>query len=134
MRLSLSVLLVSLALPVLASAQAKAPVAQSDIDAFADILKKFDHAIATGSALGVAEAATASGTLNQKHCRILNWDRLCRLAENVGALGVSCSHSGTAAAFLWDPSDENLAARVAEATAELQQLNTTHIHEFRPNY
>lgn len=117
----------------LAAAQAKAPVAQADLDAFAEILENLDLAITTGSALGVARAATASGSLNQKHCPIRDWDRLCKLAESVGALGVSCSHSGTAAAFLWNPSDDNLAAQVAEARAALRQLGATHIHEFRPN-
>jgi len=117
----------------LASAQAKLAVPQADVDRFAKILQTLDMAIATGAALGVGEAATASGTLNQKHCPIAHWDDLCKLAEKVGAVGTSCSHSGTAAALLWDPATDNLAARVAEATAEVQQLGATYIHEFRPS-
>jgi uncharacterized protein involved in propanediol utilization len=115
----------------LASAQATRFVPQAEVDAFAEILKKLEIAIATGSARGVGEAATASGMLNQKHCRIARWDQLSKLAENVGAVGLSCSHSGTAAALLWNPAKDDLAARVAEATAQAQQLGVTHIHEFR---
>lgn len=116
----------------LARKQALTRPPQSEIDAFAAILQQLDTAIRTGSARGVAEAAMASGTLNQRHCEIMHWDRLIRLAGQVGALGVSCSHSGTAAALLFDPNTEDLGARVLEATAVLSEMGAAHVHEFRP--
>jgi len=115
----------------LARKQAQVKPLQADVDSFAAILQQLDYAIRTGSARGVAEAATASGTLNQRHCRILHWDRLLALAGKVGALGVSCSHSGTAAALLFEP-DAELSTRILEASAVLREMGAAYIHEFRP--
>lgn len=117
----------------LAAKQKKKKPTDKELDAFAAVLKKFDAAMETGSARGIAEAAEESGTLNQSECAIRNWDRLRRLSKKVGALGISCSHSGTAAAFLWDAHEEDLQERVVEATAALTKLDVTYIHEFRPS-
>jgi len=117
----------------LAQAQAKADEREiaRDIDAFAPVLAAFESSLAAGSARGVAEAAMYSGSLNQRRCPIKHWDRLTRLTPHLGALGLSCSHSGTAAAFLFDPSDDDLDERIACATSELRALGAAHIHEFR---
>jgi uncharacterized protein involved in propanediol utilization len=115
----------------LADQQARKPPAAAEIDAFAEVLHAFDQALAARSASGVARAAMASGSLNQSRCRIEHWDALTALSERVGALGVSCAHSGTAAAFLFDPAAADLEARLERATRELQTLRAAHIHRFR---
>ena len=115
----------------LAKEQAKHPATAREIDAFAVVLRDFEYALITHSMSGIARAAMASGTLNQSRCRIADWDALMKLAEAVGALGVSCAHSGTAAAFLFDPAAHDLDARLDRATRELQRLRAAHIHRFR---
>lgn len=115
----------------LADQQAQKPPHARELDAFAAVLRDFEHALAARDAQGVAKAAMESGSLNQSRCAILHWDALVTLSEIVGALGVSCAHSGTAAAFLFDPEAADLEARLDRATAELQRLSAAHIHRFR---
>jgi uncharacterized protein involved in propanediol utilization len=115
----------------LADEQARHPATAHEIDAFAAVLRAFEQALAAQSGAGVARAAMASGSLNQSRCPIDGWDELIGLYDAVGALGVSCAHSGTAAAFLFDPTSHDLEERLDRATAELQRLQAAHIHRFR---
>jgi uncharacterized protein involved in propanediol utilization len=117
----------------LAQAQARTSEAHMvrEIDAFAPVLAAFERALAAGSAKGVAEAAMSSGSLNQSRCPIMHWDHLTKLVPRIGALGLCCSHSGTAAAFIFDPTTDDLHERIAFATSELRDLGAAHIHEFR---
>jgi len=115
----------------LAKEQAQTPPTPSEIDAFAAVLRDFEQALAARSVRGLAMAAMASGSLNQGRCPIEHWDALIKLSDHVGALGVSCAHSGTAAAFLFDPAADDLDARLDRATRELQTLRAAHIHRFR---
>ncbi len=118
----------------LAANQQQHPPTPGEVDAFAAILRDFEDALGTGSAYGIARAATASGSLNQHRCRIDGWDILIRLAEDVGAAGVSCAHSGTAAALLFDPAIDNLSARCQEATRQLEDRRVAHVHAFRTGH
>jgi uncharacterized protein involved in propanediol utilization len=115
----------------LAAKQARTPPTSREIDAFAAVLHDFEQALAARSVHGVARAAQASGSLNQSRCAVDDWDALTKLSESVGALGVSCAHSGTAAAFLFDPAADDLEARLDRATREVQRLRAAHIHRFR---
>jgi uncharacterized protein involved in propanediol utilization len=115
----------------LAARQARTPPTSREIDAFAAVLRDFEKALAAHSAEGVARAAMASGSLNQSRCPVEDWDELTSLSAQVGALGVSCAHSGTAAAFLFDPAADDLDARLDRATREVQRLRAAHIHRFR---
>ena len=115
----------------LAREQAQHPPSSREIDAFAAVLRDFEHALLARSIDGVAKAAMASGSLNQSRCPIDAWDTLMKLSHAVGALGISCAHSGTAAAFLFDPATADLDARLERATRELQRLRAAHIHHFR---
>jgi uncharacterized protein involved in propanediol utilization len=115
----------------LADKQAQHPPTTREIDAFAVVLRDFEHALLARSLPGVARAAMDSGSLNQSRCPIEDWDTLTKLSDAVGALGVSCAHSGTAAAFLFDPAADDLDARLERATREVQRLRAAHIHRFR---
>lgn len=115
----------------LAAQQRQHPPTPRDLDAFAVILRDFEHALHTRSAKGVAQAAMASGLLNQSRCPINGWDALTKLADGVGALGVSCAHSGTAAALLFDPALDDLAERCDHAAQQLRELRVAHMHQFR---
>ena len=115
----------------LADEQAQNPATSREIDAFAAVLRDFERALAMQSVHGVARAAMHSGSLNQSRCPIEDWDPLTKLSDTVGALGVSCAHSGTAAAFLFDPETSDLDERLDQATWELQRLRAAHIHRFR---
>jgi len=118
----------------LAREQAQHPPSSREIDAFAAVLRDFEHALETRSIQGIAKAAMASGSLNQSRCPIEDWDALTKLSDTVGALGVSCAHSGTAAAFLFDPRTADLDARLDRATRELLPLHAAHIHRFRTDW
>jgi uncharacterized protein involved in propanediol utilization len=115
----------------LAARQRQHPPTTREIDAFAVVLHDFEQALATDCRRGVAHAATVSGSLNQERCALDGWDALRQLAEGAGALGVSCAHSGTAAALLFDPAVDDLAARCAQATRHLHERRVAHIHPFR---
>lgn len=115
----------------LALAQAGTQPTHAEADEHEAVLGALRQAITMQSVRGVAEAATRSGTLNQSRCRIKDWDLLQKIARNTGALGVSCSHSGTAAALLWDPAAEGLEEMIAAARAEVEALHVAHVHTFR---
>jgi L-threonine kinase len=115
----------------LAMSQAGTQPTSIEADQYEAVLSSLRQAITMHSVQGVAEAATWSGTLNQSRCRIRNWDLLQKIARNTGAVGVSCSHSGTAAALLWDPSVDGLEEMIMAAKAEVEALNVAHVHTFR---
>lgn len=115
----------------LALRQTRTPATAAEVDAFAAILRDFEDALAARSGPGVAHAATASGWLNQSRCAIDRWDELARLAEHVGALGLSCAHSGTAVALLFDPAAADLADRCQEAEDRLRAFRIAHVHQFQ---
>jgi len=115
----------------LAARQRRQPPTAREVDAFGAILRDFEEALASRSADGIAAAAQASGSLNQPRCPIDGWDALARLSDAVGARGVSCAHSGTAAALLFDPGIDHLAERCERATRHLRELRVGHVHQFR---
>ncbi len=115
----------------LAERQARTPPAPAEIDAFAAILRGFEHALAARSGPGVAQAATASGWLNQSRCPIDRWEDMTTLAETVGALGLSCAHSGTAVALLFEPGAADLRDRCDDAVRRLHEFRIGHVHQFR---
>lgn len=115
----------------LAERQTRTPATAAEIDAFAAILRDFECALAARSRTGVAHAATASGWLNQSRCTIDRWEDLTRLAEGVGALGLSCAHSGTAVALLFDPAVGDLGDRCDDAVRRLHEFRIGHVHQFR---
>jgi uncharacterized protein involved in propanediol utilization len=115
----------------LAARQTRTPPTAPAVDAFAAVLRDFEHALAARSGPGVARAATASGSLNQSHCAIDGWEDLTRLAETVGALGLSCAHSGTAVALLFDPAAADLDERCDDAVGRLQEFRVGHVHQFQ---
>jgi uncharacterized protein involved in propanediol utilization len=115
----------------LAARQKRNPPSAREIDAFATVLRDFEQALAARSRRGVARAAMASGSLNQSRCAIERWEQLTQLAETLGALGVSCAHSGTAVAFLFDPEMADLGDRCDAVIRHLGEFRVAHIHQFR---
>lgn len=70
-----------------------------------------------GALASLAAIATESATLNQRFLPLRNFERLCCLAEDSGALGLQISHSGTIGGLLFEPglvrADVTLEERVA---------------------
>ena len=92
--------------------------ASSELAAFEDMIDRAREAFGrrdAGALASLAAIATESATLNQRLLPLRNFERIRRLAEESGALGVQISHSGTIGGLLFEPGlDQTREGRVAE--------------------
>ena len=68
--------------------------------------------------------ATESAVLNQRFLPLPEFDRLRRLVDEVGALGLQASHSGVIAGFLFRPDDPQLPEKFELLRGELRDMKT----------
>jgi uncharacterized protein involved in propanediol utilization len=112
-------------------------------DYTSDELTAFEHMVArvrtafgqrdSGALANLAAIATESATLNQRFLRLRNFERVRRLAEEFGALGLQISHSGTIGGLLFEPGwaraevtlEERIAARLCSFGARPLGMFTT---------
>ena len=89
----------------------------SELAAFEDMIARAREAFGrrdAGALASLAAIATQSAALNQRFLPLRNFERIRRLAEESGALGVQISHSGTVGGLLFEPGlDQTLEGRVA---------------------
>jgi uncharacterized protein involved in propanediol utilization len=92
-----------------------------------DELTAFEHLVTrarvafgqrdSGALASLAAVATESATLNQRFLPLRNFEQVCRLAEEFGALGLQIAHSGTIGGLLFEPgsawADGTLEERIA---------------------
>jgi uncharacterized protein involved in propanediol utilization len=71
-----------------------------ELDEFANLLAIVRTAFAQGDPSALAQAATRSADIQQRHRPHPRWPELLRLAAATQAYGTAISHSGTAAALL----------------------------------
>lgn len=88
------------------------------------------RAIDTQSAALIGRVASASARINQSHLPKPHFDRLERIAEDVGALGLQVAHSGTIAGFIFEPGDPRRFDRLALARARINELGITEAWDF----
>ncbi len=104
-----------------------------EIRMFMGLLEEFRKAIVNNDAEGIANVATQSSIINQKFLPKPNFDELLGLAEVVGAVGVSVSHSGSALTFLFDGAEDKTPDKIADLTDRLLFMNKTDVLKFRPS-
>jgi uncharacterized protein involved in propanediol utilization len=71
----------------------------------------------------LAAIATESASLNQRFLPMRNFERLCRMAQEFGALGLQISHSGTIGGLLFAPG-------VVEADGSLEERIAARLRSF----
>lgn len=65
--------------------------------------------------------ATASARINQRHLSNPLFDKLERICEENGALGLQVAHSGTVIGLLFDPSDPDVPERIESTRIRLKE-------------
>lgn len=105
--------------PVDTLAMAPAPYCELDIRRFDELLARLRRAVAEQDVVGVAEVATASARINQRHLAMPGYEALESTADACGAPGVVISHSGAVGGVVLDPADNRLQWRIAAVEADL---------------
>lgn len=83
-----------------------------EIEAFRPLIGLLRRAIETQDPKAIGCVATASAYINQSHLPLPHFDRLIKIKETVGALGLQIAHSGTVAGFLFDLHDPDKEHRI----------------------
>ncbi|MEU8874114.1 kinase [Streptomyces javensis] len=89
---------------------------------YAHLVDDLTAAVRAGDLVGVGAVATRSARLNQRWLPKRNLDALLSMADDLGALGVMCTHSGTMAGLLLDataPGHRDTLTTVKAACARL---------------
>jgi uncharacterized protein involved in propanediol utilization len=76
-----------------------------------------------GALASLAAIATESARLNQRFLPLRNFERVCHLAEELGALGLQISHSGTIGGLLFEPG-------VVEADVTFEECIAVRLRSF----
>jgi uncharacterized protein involved in propanediol utilization len=103
---------------------------QQEIETFSSLVELMRRAVETDSPDLVGRVASASARINQRYLPIPDFDRLERLAEAAGVLGLQVAHSGTVAGLLFDPVDEVVGEKIACARALLAEWGSTSTWRF----
>jgi len=104
-----------------------------DVEAFESVLSTAAVALKRQDSSLLGNAATRSAELNQKRLRTRRFFELVRVAERVGAVGLSISHSGTAASLLFDRYIEALSERYHEGQYLLRDVGCSRVFPFCPD-
>ena len=102
-----------------------------DIEAFRAMIGLMRKAVQTQASDLVGRVASASARINQRHLAKPFFDRLERVADDVGAVGIQVAHSGTVAGFLFDPRDANTPQRIECSQALLAEMGFSLTCRFR---
>jgi uncharacterized protein involved in propanediol utilization len=102
-----------------------------EIEAFRPLLGLMRKAINAQDPYLVGRVASASARINQRYLPKPHFDRLEKLSEETGALGVQVAHSGTVMGLLFNPREEDLAQRVEYAKAILAEIGFASTWNFR---
>ncbi|PYP83923.1 MAG: hypothetical protein DMF61_21570 [Blastocatellia bacterium AA13] len=96
-----------------------------EIEAFRPLVGLMRQAVQMQSPHLAGRVATASSRINQRYLPKPHFDKIERLAEDTGALGVQVAHSGTIAGLLFDPGDPSTPERAETAKTMLDELRFT---------
>jgi len=102
-----------------------------EIEAFRPLVGLMRQAINTQDPYMIGRIASASARINQSHLPKPYFDRLERLSEEVGGLGVQVAHSGTVMGILFNPMENDLARRIEYTKVLLAEMGFTSIWNFR---
>jgi uncharacterized protein involved in propanediol utilization len=88
------------------------------------------RAIATQSAALLGKVSSASARINQTYLPKPKFDRIERIIDSVGALGLQAAHSGTIVGLIFDPKDPLVPERLHLARVRLSELGLSQAWEF----
>jgi uncharacterized protein involved in propanediol utilization len=95
-----------------------------EIESFRPLLGLLRRVIHHGDAALLGCVATASARLNQRILPKPHFERLERLAQETGALGLQVAHSGSVAGLIFSPEDAAGPRWAEAALADLYQSPT----------
>lgn len=94
-----------------------------EIEAFRPLVGLLRRAIETQDSKSIGCIATASAYINQSHLPLPHFDKLIKIKESVGALGLQIAHSGTVAGFLFDVHDPEKEHRINHAKRLIHEMS-----------
>jgi len=93
-----------------------------EIEAFRPLIGLLRQAIQKQSLPLIGKIASASARMHQRHLPKPYFDKIERLCEEVGALGVQIAHSGTIVGILFDGDDSDLEKRLCHGEVKLSEI------------
>lgn len=93
-----------------------------EIEAFRPLIGLLRQAIKQQSLLLIGKIASASARIHQRHLPKPYFDKIERLCEEVGALGLQVAHSGTIVGILFDGEDNDLEHRIFHGERKLSEI------------
>ncbi|MFB8350317.1 GHMP family kinase ATP-binding protein [Streptomyces niveus] len=106
-----------------------------DVRAYERLRSLLRRAVAEGDTRLLGHVSTESARRAQRVLRHPEFDRLTRVAERTGAVGVQIAHSGSVAGLLFDPATTDLKARLRRCAAALghEGITVTRTFTTRPS-
>lgn len=102
-----------------------------EIEAFRPLLGLLRQAVRRQEPELCGRVASASARINQRFLPKRHFERLDRLVESVGALGLQVAHSGTVVGLLFRPDDDAKEDRIAAARAAVADLGFSEVWRFQ---
>jgi uncharacterized protein involved in propanediol utilization len=93
-----------------------------EIEAFRPLIGLLRQAIQKQSLGLIGKIASASARMHQRHLPKPYFDRIERLCEELGALGLQIAHSGTIVGILFSADDSDLESRLFHGQVKLSEI------------
>lgn len=93
-----------------------------EIEAFRPLVGLLRRAIYTQDPQLVGKVALASARINQRYLPKPQFDRLERLVETTGAIGLQVAHSGTIVGILFDPRESNKEEKIQHTQVLIAEM------------
>jgi uncharacterized protein involved in propanediol utilization len=107
-----------------------APYSRADISRFEMLRVRLRAAARNQDVQALADVATASARINQRHLPMPGFEALEESSDRCGAAGLVISHSGAVGGLIFDPSDPGVDALVGAAQLRLNQIGLTVLTTF----
>jgi uncharacterized protein involved in propanediol utilization len=101
-----------------------------EIEAFRPLIGLLRKAIKQQSLRLVGKIASASARMHQRHLPKPYFDKIERLCDDIGALGLQVAHSGTIVGILFDGDDSDLENRIVYGRVKLAEIGFDAIWQF----
>lgn len=101
-----------------------------ETERFAELRVMLREAIATKDLPLLGEVATASTRINQNHLPIPELDRILRIVDEVGAVGLQTAHSGDISGIILDRDDPEVDACTEHAQRSLRAIGIVEQWKF----
>jgi uncharacterized protein involved in propanediol utilization len=107
-----------------------AAYSSAEIDEFHRLRDDMSRAVRDGDPRLLGKVSTESAWINQRYLPVARLQRIQRVADLTGAVGVQVAHSGDIAALLFSLADGAVSGRIAEAARRLSELGIGHTWRF----